>query len=320
MSRPVPEHYVAPADATGVIEIDAKKLPDRRSNLWLDAWRDLRRRPLFYVALAIVAVVVIMAAFPTLFTHVEPNENCLLANSTKNPDSLGRPIDGHPLGFTVQGCDVYARLVWGSRTSLAVGFLVVGITALVGIPMGAIAGFYGGWVDSVLSRVGDIFFSIPYFLAAVVVMTVLADHRNVLVIAFAIGGFAWASLARILRAEILQVKNKEYVLASEALGRSKMSTLIRHVLPNALTPVIVSLTISLGAAIVAEAALSFLGVGLGSSTMSWGLDISEAQGTIRTAPMALFWPSLALTTTVLAFIILGELVRDALDPKARARR
>jgi len=161
---------------------------------------------------------------------------------------------------------------------------------------------------------------VPYFLAAVVVMTTFREHRNVLTIAFAIGGFAWAALARLLRSEVLQVKNKEFVMASEALGRSKFSTLVRHVLPNSLTPVIVSLTISLGAAIVAEAALSFLGVGLGSSVMSWGNDIGQAQQTIRTAPMALFWPSLALTVTVLAFIMLGELVRDALDPKARARR
>lgn len=319
MSRPTPEHYVAPVEGNDIIEIDAKELPDRRSNLWLDAWRDLRRRPLFYAALLVALVVATMAFFPTLFTSVPPNDNCQLQLGTRGPN-LGAPMDGHPLGFTLQGCDVYARVVWGARTSLTVGLLVVAITAAIGIPMGALAGFYGGWVDSFLSRVGDIFFSIPYFLAAVVVMTVFSEHKNVFVISFAIGGFAWASLARLLRAEVLQVKNKEYVLASEAIGRSKFSTLIRHVLPNSLSPVIVTLTVSLGAAIVAEAALSFLGVGLGSNVMSWGNDISEAQTTIRTAPMALFWPSLFLTVTVLAFITLGELVRDALDPKARARR
>lgn len=319
MSRPVPEHYVAPVDGNDIIEIDAKQLPDRRSNLWLDAWRDLRRRPLFYIALVIALVVTVAALFPSLFTSVPPNDNCQLMLGTRGPD-LGAPTPGHPLGFTELGCDVYARVVWGARTSLTVGLLVVAITAIIGIPMGALAGFYGGWLDSLLSRIGDIFFSIPYFLAAIVVMSVLSHHKNVFVIAFAIGGFAWASLARLLRAEVLQVKNKEYVMASEALGRSKFSTLVRHVLPNSLTPVIVSLTVSLGAAIVAEAALSFLGVGLGSNVMSWGNDIARAQTNIRTAPMALFWPSLALTVTVLAFITLGELIRDALDPKARARR
>lgn len=314
MSRPKPEHYVAPFEDANLGAVDAPKLSDRRSNLWIDAWRDLRRRPLFYIAVVIVLWVSSMALFPTLFTSVPPNDQCYLANSN------GSPTGEHILGFTRQGCDVYSRVVWGSQTSLLVGVLTVVITAGIGIPMGAFAGFYGGKVDSILSRIGDIFFSVPYFLAAVVVMSTFSQYRNPLTISFAIGGFAWASLARILRAEVLQVKNKEYVAASQALGRSRLSTLVRHVLPNSMTPVIVMLTISLGAAIVAEATLSFLGVGLGSSVMSWGNDISNAQTTIRTAPMTLFWPSIVLTLTVLAFIILGELIRDALDPKARARR
>ncbi|PKQ14799.1 MAG: peptide ABC transporter permease, partial [Actinobacteria bacterium HGW-Actinobacteria-8] len=249
--RPV-EHYVAPVDPADAIEVDKIKLGDRRSNLWLDAWRDLRRRPLFYVAVTIVLIVSTAALFPSLFTDVDPAR----ADLSFSNDG---PIDGHPLGFTRQGYDVYARIVYGASTSLSVGLFVVLITAVIGIPMGALAAFYGGWIDSLLSRVGDIFFAIPYFLAAIVVMSVLSAHRNVFVIALAIGGFAWASLARILRAEVLQVKNLEYVMASEAVGRSKFSTLLRHVLPNSLTPVIVYLTIALGAAITAEATLSFLG-------------------------------------------------------------
>lgn len=307
------EHFVAPIE-NATVEVDAVKLKERKSNLWLDAWRDLRRRPLFYAALAIVLLVTLMALLPDWFTDVEPNNNCLLDNSN------GAPVAGHPMGFTRQGCDVYSRVVWGARTSLSVGILVVFITALIGIPMGAIAGFFGGKLDSFLSRIGDIFFSIPYFLAAIVVMSVLSAHRNVLTISLAIGAFAWASLSRILRAEILQVKNSDYVLASESIGRSRFSTLTQHALPNSLTPVIVTLTIALGAAMVAEASLSFLGIGLPSDVMSWGRDISEAGVSIRTAPMSLVWPSLALTLTVLAFIVLGELIRDALDPKARARR
>jgi oligopeptide transport system permease protein len=308
------EHYVAPVDPDDSIEVDRVKLGDRRSNLWIDAWRDLRRRPLFYISVVIVLIVSTAALFPSLFTDVPPNNECFLTNSNGGPEA------GHPLGFTLQGCDVYSRVVNGASTSLSVGIFVVLITAVIGIPMGALAAYFGGWIDSLLSRVGDIFFAIPYFLAAVVVMSVLSQYRNVFVIALAIGGFAWASLARILRAEVLQVKNLEYVMASEAVGRSKFSTLVRHVLPNSLTPVIVFLTIALGAAITAEATLSFLGIGLPPSTMSWGNDIAQAQTSIRVAPMALFWPSLALTVTVLAFIMLGELIRDALDPKARAHR
>lgn len=313
MSNRETEHYVAPIEGE-TVEVDALNLKDRKSNLWLDTWRDLRRRPLFYAALVVVLVVALMALFPTLFTSVPPNNDCLLENSN------AAPVAGHPMGFTRQGCDVYSRVVWGARTSLAVGILVVLITAVIGIPMGAIAGFFGGKLDSLLSRIGDIFFSIPYFLAAIVVMSVLSSHRNVVTISLAIGGFAWASLSRILRAEVLQVKNSDYVMASESIGRSRFSTLTRHALPNSLTPVIVTLTIALGAAMVAEASLSFLGIGLPGDVMSWGRDISEAGTSIRTAPMSLVWPSLALTLTVLAFIVLGELIRDALDPKSRARR
>lgn len=307
------EHYVAPYDESAQLDVDRVKLSSRKSSLWRDAWRDLRRRPLFYIAMGIVAVIVAMAIFPTMFTDVDPR-TCALSLSNAVPS------EGHPLGFTRQGCDVYSRIVWGAETSLSVGVLSVVVIALLGIPFGAVAGFFGGWVDSLLSRIGDIFFSIPYFLAAVVVMTVLGDYRNVWVMSLAIGSFAWAALARIVRAEVLQVKNQDYVMASKSLGRSRMGTLVRHVLPNSITPAIAYLTLSLGAAIVAEATLSFLGIGLPPSIMSWGNDISQAQSTIRTAPMALVWPSIALTVTVLAFTILGELIRDALDPKARARR
>lgn len=175
-------------------------------------------------------------------------------------------------------------------------------------------------VDSLLSRIGDIFFSIPYVLAAVVVMTVFSQYRNVFTLALAIGGFAWASTARVVRAEILRVRQAEFVTASTALGLSRFRILLSHVIPNALAPLLVLTTLSLAGAIVAEATLTFLGVGLGDGVMSWGKDISNAQSSLRVAPMSLIYPSIALTLTVLAFIMLGELIRDALDPKARATR
>ncbi|WP_290723722.1 MULTISPECIES: ABC transporter permease [Actinomycetes] len=313
MSRPDLDrgHYVAPADTMSV-PVDVVRIDAKPSNLWLDAWRDLRRRPLFWISAAFVLLVIVVALAPSLFTNVPPADGCVLTKSNKGPES------GHPLGFTRQGCDVYSRVIWGTRTSLIVGALATVISTVVGIVMGALAGFYGGWLDSVLSRVGDIFFTIPYIIAAIVVMSVL-PQRNEIVLAFAIGGFAWASTARIMRAEVLRVKQADFVMGAESIGMSKFKTLLVHVLPNAMAPVIVVATLALAGAIVAEATLSFLGVGL-SGTMSWGLDISQAQTNIRTAPMALFWPSLALTITVLAFVTLGELLRDAVDPKARAQR
>lgn len=314
MSRPdsTQEHYVAPVDTTSV-PVDVVRIDAKRSNLWLDAWRDLRRRPLFWVSAAFVVLVLVVAAWPSLFTNVAPNSGCQLGNSNGGPEA------GHPLGFTRQGCDVYSRVIWGTRSSLVVGVLATIISTVIGVVMGAFAGFYGGWLDSLLSRIGDIFFTIPYIIAGIVVMSVM-PVRNEFVLAFAIGGFAWASTARIMRAEVLRVKQADFVMGAEAVGLSRFRTLLSHVLPNAMAPVIVVATLSLGAAIVAESVLSFLGVGLGGSTMSWGNDISQAQTSIRTAPMALFWPSLALTITVLAFISLGELLRDAVDPKARAQR
>lgn len=306
------EHFVAPVETTS-IAVDAVRIDAKRSNLWLDAWRDLRRRPVFWISAAFVLLIAVVSVWPSLFTDVAPNNGCVLANSN------GGPEEGHPLGFTRQGCDVYSRIIWGTRTSIIVGLLATLISTVLGVIMGAYAGFYGGWLDSVLSRVGDIFFTIPYIIAAIVVMSVM-PVRNEIVLAFAIGGFAWASTARIMRAEVLRVKQADFVMGAEAVGLSRFRTLLSHVLPNAMAPVIVVATLSLGGAIVAEATLSFLGVGLGGGTMSWGNDISQAQTSIRTAPMALFWPSLALTLTVLAFITLGELLRDAVDPKARAKR
>lgn len=307
-------HYVAPLDETPLLSVDAVKVAEKRSNLWLDAWQDLRGRPMFWISFALIVLVVAVALLPGLFTQTPPNNQCFLANSN------GAPTAGHPLGFTKQGCDVYSRIIHGTSTSLTVGIIVIVLTTLLGLVFGAFAGFYGGWVDSVLSRLGDIFFSIPYILAAVVIMSVLSQYRSVWSISLAIGVFAWPATARVLRSEILRVKNADFVMASTALGLSRFKILLKHVLPNSIAPVIVITTISLAGAIVAEASLSFLGVGLGSDIMSWGNDINQAQNDLRVAPQTLIYPSIALSITVFAFISLGEVVRDALDPKARALR
>lgn len=307
-------HFVAPVDEEPLGAIDSVRIDSKPSNLWIDAWRDLRKRPMFYISSVLILLVIVVALFPTLFTSFPPNDQCNLAVSD------GAPSAGHPLGFNRQGCDVYSRIVHGASTSLSVGIIVTLLTIVFGVVFGAIAGFYGGWVDSLLSRTGDIFFAIPYILAAVVIMSVFSEYRNVWVISLAIGAFSWPSTARILRAQILRVKESDFVMASTAIGISRFKILLRHVLPNSVAPVIVVTTISLAAAITAEATLSFLGVGLPTSYMSWGNDISQAQTNLRTAPQVLIYPSIALSVTVLSFIMLGEVVRDALDPKARALR
>ena len=313
-TRPTQAHYVAPIEETPLVAIDSVNTEGKPSNLWRDAWRDVRKRPMFWISSALIVLIVIVALFPDLFTQVPPNNDCQLSNSN------GAPTDGHPLGFTRQGCDIYSRIIHGTSTSLAVGLIVTFLVAVLGIIFGALAGFYGGWVDGLLSRLGDIFFSIPYILAAVVIMSVFSQYANVWVISLAIGIFAWPATARVLRAEVFRVRNADFVMAATALGVSRFRILVRHVLPNSIAPVIVITTISLASAIVAEATLSFLGVGLPPSTMSWGNDISQAQVTLSTAPQVLILPSIALSVTVLSFIMLGEVARDALDPKARAQR
>lgn len=309
-------HFVAEHSetVTTLSEAESVRSDQKPSNLWSEAWQDMRGRPMFWISGVIILLVLVVSLFPGLFTSVDPRA-CDLKLSN-NP-----PTDGHWLGFTKQGCDIYARIIYGTSTSVSVGLIVISMTFVFGSIMGSLAGYFGGWVDAILSRLGDIFFSIPYILAAIVVMSVLSQHRNVLVISLAIGAFSWPITARILRAEILRVKNQDFVTAAESLGLSRLKTLWVHVLPNSVAPVIVMTTLALSGAIVAEAVLSFLGVGLPPGQfLSWGNDISEARPDFRTAPQALIFPSIALTVTVLAFIMMGEVVRDALDPKAKARR
>lgn len=325
-------HFVAEIDEGGLGAVDAVRVSDRRSNLWLDAWRDLRGRWMFWVSAVVILFIVFVALFPTVFTQVPPNDGCILSvQNQEQADALGVPIGtrisdhgplpGHPLGFTRLGCDVFSRIVHGTGTSLSVGIIVTVLVAIMGIVIGAFAGYFGGWLDSLLMRLGDIFFAIPYILAAVVIMSLFLHDRNIWIISLAIGFFSWPSTARILRSEVLRVRQLDYVMASEAIGLSRIRTMFTHVMPNSLAPVIIISTVGLAGAITAEATLSFLGVGLPNNLfMSWGNDIAAAQSSLRTAPQTLIYPSIALSVTVLAFILLGETVRDALDPKARATR
>ncbi len=313
--RPVlsESHFVAPFEETPLQAIDSVAEDSKPSNLYIDAWRDAKRRPLFWISGVFILLVIVVSLFPSLFTQIDPRF-CSLGLSNNGPSAA------HILGTTKQGCDVYARIIFGTSTSLTVGILATIIVTAIGVLFGALGGYFGRWLDAILSRIGDIFFAVPYFLAAVVIMSVFVQYRNVFVIALAIGFFAWPGTARILRGQVLSVKNSDYVTSATALGVSRMRILWRHVLPNSIAPVIVITTIGLAGAIVAEATLSFLGVGLPPSVMSWGNDISAAQRDLRNNPMTLVWPSIALTSTVLAFVIMGEVIRDALDPKARARR
>jgi len=310
------EHFVADFDETPLQATDRVKEDSVPLSLWAEAWKNLRRQPLFLISAFLIFVVVVVCLFPGMFSQIDPtSEACQLANSD------GGPAGGHPLGYTQQGCDVFARVIFGTRSSVTVGlFTTIGVVIFGGI-MGALAGYYGGWVDAVLARINDIFFALPLILGAIVLMQlpVFRANRNVWSLVLILIIFGWPQIARITRGAVIEVRNADFVTAARSLGVSKFRSLLRHVLPNSLAPIIVVATISLGTFIVAESTLSFLGIGLPPSVMSWGNDIQSAQASLRSNPMPLLYPAIALSITVLSFIMLGDALRDALDPKARKR-
>ncbi len=307
---PGQEHHVSDIDETGLGAVDAVADDRPPASVFGEAWRQLRRRPIFWVAALLILFSVLMAAVPQLFTSVDPR-SCQLA------DSLEPARAGHPFGFDKQGCDIFARTVYGARASVVVGVLTMILAVVIGTTMGAIAGYRGGWADALLSRITDIFFAIPFVLAAIVVMQIFKESRTILTVVVVIGIFGWPQIARIARGAVMEAKQEEYVTAARSLGSSGWANMIRHILPNAAAPIIVYATVALGSYIVTEATLSFLGIGLPPTVVSWGGDISAARQMLRQAPQVLFYPAGALALTVLGFIMMGDAVRDALDPKAR---
>ncbi|WP_284978933.1 ABC transporter permease [Arthrobacter sp. fls2-241-R2A-200] len=310
------EHFVADLDETPLQATDKVKEENAPSSLWGEAWKNLRKQPLFIISVIMILVVVVVSLFPGLFSPIDPSsEACQLANSN------GGSVAGHPLGFNKQGCDVYARVIFGTRSSVTVGlFTTVGVVVFGGI-VGSLAGYYGGWLDALLARLTDIFFALPLILGAIVMMQlpVFRANRTVWTLVLILVIFGWPQIARITRGAVIEVRNADFVVAARSLGVSRFRSLLRHVLPNSLAPIIVVATISLGTFIVAESTLSFLGIGLPASVMSWGNDIQAAQASLRSNPLPLLYPAIALSLTVLSFIMLGDALRDALDPKARKR-
>ncbi len=288
------------------------------ASLWSDAWRIMRGRPLFWISAGLIVLVVLMALVPQLFTSADP-AYCQLKLARQPPSSEAW------FGYDLQGCDVYSRTIYGARSSILVGVLTVTATVVIGGALGIIAGFAGGWVDALLSRIADVFFAIPLLLGGIIIMYTFRSPPGtpysliVGKVVFAMAILFWPNIFRLMRSSVLQVKPNEYVLAARALGASPARIVLSHVLPNAVAPVIVVATIDLGVFITVEASLSFLGIGLQPPAISWGIAISEASGLgyIAAAPHMLLFPSIFLSLAVLGFIMLGEVVRDAMDPKLR---
>ena len=291
---------------------------DEARSLWADAWYGMLRNPLFWVSAFLMVVFVAMAIAPGLFTNKDPLYCDLnMARLGPSPEAW--------FGYDLQGCDVYSRTIFGARASILVGVLASLFTAIVGVALGTTGGYLGNWIDTLLSRVADVFFAIPLLLGGILIMyTFKTDSETpyfVVVgkVVLTLVVLGWPNIFRLMRSSVLQVNPLEYVQAARALGASPLRVVRSHIIPNSLAPVIVVSTIDLGAYIATEASLSFLGIGLQPPAISWGLAISDASGLgyIRAAPHMLLFPSLFLSLTVLAFIMMGEVVRDALDPKLR---
>ena len=284
----------------------------RQSSLWGDAWRKLRRSPLFIFGALISLVLIVMAIVPQLFTNTDPRA-CNLSRSRQGPSSEAW------FGYDVQGCDYYANVVYGARNSITIGFTVVIGSITIGVVLGALSGYYGGTLDTVITRLTDIMFGLPTILGAIVILTVLNQSlgRTVWTVSLALVVLGWMVPLRLLRSSVISVKGADYVSAARAMGSRARRIIVRHVLPNSTGPVLVYATIAIGSYIGAEATLSYLGIGLQLPDYSWGLQINSGQRWVRDAPHLVLFPGILLSITVLSFIIMGDALRDALDPKNR---
>ncbi|OEJ25188.1 peptide ABC transporter permease [Streptomyces agglomeratus] len=304
-----------PVPAAPPIATEAGPGPGKPRSLWSDAWHELRRNPLFLVSMVLIVILGAMAIFPSLFTSASPRDADLAKHYLQHPN-WGNFFAPDWFGYDAQGRSIYARVIYGARASITVGIVVTVLVTFFGGLIGMLAGYFGGWLDSVLSRLTDVFFGIPFIVGAMVILTSF-EERSVWVVILALAFLGWTQIARVARGSVITIKQADYVVAAKALGASTWRILIRHILPNAIAPVIVVATIALGGYIAAEATLSFLGIGLAPPTVSWGIDVSSAKDQLRNAPYVLMIPSVMVSLTVLSFLMFGDAVRNALDPKMR---
>jgi len=270
--------------------------------------RSLLSNRLAVIGVILVALVFILSIFAPLFAPFDPS-----AIDIRN--ILVGPGFAHPLGTDDLGRDVLSRMLWGGRVSLEVGFVAVGIATIIGMILGSLAGFYGGWIDSAIMRAVDIMLSIPTIFLVLAVIAIL--EPSIINIMIVIGLTSWMEPARLIRAEFISIKEREFVLAARAIGAADNRIMLRHILPNGLSPILVSATMGIGAAILIESALSFLGLGVQPPTPSWGSLLSAGKDNIEIAWWLSAFPGLAILLTVLGYNLLGEGIRDALDPRQR---
>ena len=298
----------------------AEQQTDQRETrtLWGDAFRRLRRNYLAMIALVWILVVIGAALSADLWVPQTFGDPRAIDTATALTTRLQPPSAAHPFGTDDMGRDMFGRIIYGARVSLTVGVFSTVLTFVIGIVFGSIAGYAGKWTDTLIMRVTDIFLAFPYVLLAVFMMSVLpSELKGVWTVVGVIAVLGWSSFARLFRSSVLSVKENDYVAAGRALGASTWRLMFKHILPNAIAPALVVATMSVGETILTESALSFLGLGIQPPQISWGRMIDDGRRFLTNQPQLVLYPGLAILLTVLAFMLLGDGVRDAIDVKMK---
>jgi peptide/nickel transport system permease protein len=280
----------------------------REATPWQLRWRRFRRNRM---AVAGGVLLIIFYALVILAPVLSP----YAYDKVDAPRQLLGPSAAHLLGTDDLGRDLFSRILWGGRISLSVGFVAAGVSVVIGTLIGAVAGFFGGWVDNLLMRLTEVVIAFPVFFLLITIVAVLP--RSIFNIMLVIGFTSWPGLAKVVRAEILSVRERDFTLASRAMGATNSRIIFRHILPNVAASIIVSTTLRIGNAVLSETALSFLGFGAPPPFPSWGSILSGGKDFLRTAPWVSTAPGLLIFLTVLAFNFVGDGLRDALDPKMK---
>jgi peptide/nickel transport system permease protein len=266
------------------------------------------------IGVVIVAMVIMAALFAPLLAPHSPTR-LQLGQRFLPPFWMDGGVGAYPLGTDQLGRDIWSRILYGAQISVIVGVTASLLSGIIGVAIGLVAGFYGGWIDSLLSRVVDTFLAIPFIVLALAVITVLEPGLVNLIIVLGVTG--WVTYARVVRGEVMAVKERDYVLAARVVGLGNLAIALRHVLPNVFASVIVLTTLNVATTIIAESSLSFLGLGVQPPTITWGAMLAEGREHLATSWWLATFPGIAITIAVLGIIFLGDWLRDVLDPKMK---
>lgn len=283
---------------------------NKKRSQWLEVWRRLKRNKMAVLGLAILIILVLLAVFANVIANYD---NVVIKQNLSQ--RLQAPSAAHWLGTDEFGRDIFARLVHGTRVSLQVGIIAVGISIVIGGILGAIAGYYGGKLDNIIMRVMDIFLAVPSILLAIAIVSALGPSILNLMLAISISSVP--SYARIVRASVLSIRDQEFIEAAKAIGASNTRIIFRHIIPNSLAPVIVQATLGVASAILSTAGLSFIGLGIQPPAPEWGSMLSGGRQYLRYAWWVTTFPGVAIMITILSLNLLGDGLRDALDPRLK---